>query len=172
MTKEIRVGKVAGMSSYELAIASGAFKGTLSEYINKEQQTYNDMVTYGNTIKEEVESLVHPRYNFTTASTEVQYVMTNVETELFYTKMEYGVYASLSAFVVLEAETPVNDGIMSVYVNDSLVFAASIVNNAVNLNTNLNLNKNDQVSIRMKQNSSVNRAVVNSAFSMLTFERS
>ena len=86
--------------------------------------------------------------------------------------MEYGVYASLSAFVVLEAETPVNDGIMSVYVNDSLVFAASIVNNAVNLNTNLNLNKNDQVSIRMKQNSSVNRAVVNSAFSMLTFERS
>lgn len=171
-TREIRVGKVSGKSSYELAVELGTFSGTLSEYVNKEQQTYNDMVVYGDALKTSIEALVSPRFEFTTAASAEAYVVANTSTELYRKQMTYGVYASLSAFVILEAVTPVNDGVMEVYVNGSLVFATSIVNNVANLNVNLELETNDEVVVTMTQKSSVNRAVSNSAFNMLTFERS
>lgn len=41
---EKNVGKISGLSSYELAVRTGAFSGSLEEYINKETQVYQDMV--------------------------------------------------------------------------------------------------------------------------------
>lgn len=56
-TREIRVGKITGLSSYQLAIKNGTFTGTLTEYLNKEQQYYNDMVAYGDELREYVDGL-------------------------------------------------------------------------------------------------------------------
>lgn len=53
-TREIRLGSIKGLSSYELAVKSGTFTGTLIEYLNKEQQYYNDMVLYGDALKDEL----------------------------------------------------------------------------------------------------------------------
>ena len=48
-TKEINVGNIVGLNSYELAVKTGKFDGTLEEYIEKEQETYNKMVELINT---------------------------------------------------------------------------------------------------------------------------
>lgn len=53
-TREIRLPSVKGLNSYELAVKSGTFTGTLIEYLNKEQQYYNDMVIYGDALKDEL----------------------------------------------------------------------------------------------------------------------
>ena len=50
-TKEINVGNIVGLNSYELAVKTGKFDGTLEEYIEKEQETYNRMVEYADAIK-------------------------------------------------------------------------------------------------------------------------
>lgn len=57
MTKELVLGRVQGLSSYELAIQTGAFSGTLAEYLNKEQEYYNKMVKYGESIKEDIQTI-------------------------------------------------------------------------------------------------------------------
>ena len=54
-TKEIDVGSVTGLSSYQLAVLTGKFNGTLDEYIDKEMQTYNDTVAYSDAMLAEME---------------------------------------------------------------------------------------------------------------------
>lgn len=49
--REINLGRVTGLSSYELAIKNGTFEGTEEEYTRKEQKIYDDVVE----IKEEIE---------------------------------------------------------------------------------------------------------------------
>ena len=41
--RKINVGRITGLSSYELAVKHG-FEGTEEDYVNKEQKIYNDMV--------------------------------------------------------------------------------------------------------------------------------
>ena len=43
---EKNLGRVSGLSSYELAVKTGAFSGTEEEYVAKEQQVYQDMLQY------------------------------------------------------------------------------------------------------------------------------
>ena len=57
-TKVIDVGSVTGRSSYELAVISGKFSGTLEEYIDKEMKTYNDTVTYSDNAIATMEDLL------------------------------------------------------------------------------------------------------------------
>lgn len=172
MVREIRVGNVSGKSSYELAVAAGTFTGTLAEYLAKEQKAYDDMVTYGTNLKQEIDAKVRPRFEFAGAVSSELYVNDATDTEVYYKQIGYNVYGTLSAFVILSAETPVNDGIMTVLVNDQVVFASSIVNNVASLNVNLELNRNDEIKVMILQNSGVNRAIANSGFNLLTFERS
>ena len=57
-TKVIDVGSVMGRSSYELAVMSGKFSGTLEEYIDKEMKTYNDTVNYSDNAIATMEDLL------------------------------------------------------------------------------------------------------------------
>ena len=43
---EQNLGRVSGLSSYELAVKNGTFEGTEEEYVKKEQQVYQDMLQY------------------------------------------------------------------------------------------------------------------------------
>ena len=88
-TREIRVGKIAGKNSYELAVESGVFSGTLAEYLAKEQKAYDDMVTYGSALKAEIETLVHPRYDFSAEVSTADYAVANQATEMYYNKISY-----------------------------------------------------------------------------------
>ena len=54
-TREIDVGSVRGLSSYELAVLTGKFDGTLEEYIDKEQEVYDKTVDYSDRILAEME---------------------------------------------------------------------------------------------------------------------
>ena len=51
-TRQLDLGRVVGLNSYELAVKLGKFKGTLEEYLDKEQQTFDNMVNYGEELKE------------------------------------------------------------------------------------------------------------------------
>lgn len=51
----VNVGKVTGMSSYELAVSLGLFAGTEAEYAQKEQLIYDQMVAYGDDLKKQIE---------------------------------------------------------------------------------------------------------------------
>ena len=59
--RQLTVGPISGLSSYELAIKFGLFTGTEAEYAQKEQKVYNDMVEYTksaqNQIYESIEGL-------------------------------------------------------------------------------------------------------------------
>ena len=57
-TKEINIGNIVGLNSYELAVRTGKFDGTLEEYIEKEQETYNKMIEYADAIKADMESIL------------------------------------------------------------------------------------------------------------------
>ena len=57
-TKEINIGNIVGLNSYELAVQTGKFDGTLEEYIEKEQETYNKMIEYADAIKADMESIL------------------------------------------------------------------------------------------------------------------
>lgn len=52
--RECDLGVLDGMSSYELAVKYGLFKGTEEEYVKKEQQTYDDMVEYCEQFKKDM----------------------------------------------------------------------------------------------------------------------
>ena len=54
-TREIDVGSVRGLSSYELAVLTGKFDGTLEEYIDKEQEVYDKTVDYSDHMLAEME---------------------------------------------------------------------------------------------------------------------
>ena len=43
---EKNLGRVSGLSSYELAVKNGTFSGTEEDYVKKEQQVYQDMLKY------------------------------------------------------------------------------------------------------------------------------
>ena len=55
--KKVDVGRIAGLSSYELALRHG-FVGTEEEYIAKEQKTYTDMVNYADDSVKEMNDLI------------------------------------------------------------------------------------------------------------------
>ena len=57
-TKEVNVGNIQGLSSYQLAVTSGKFTGTLEDYLNKEMSIYNDMVDYAYKAKSNMEDLL------------------------------------------------------------------------------------------------------------------
>lgn len=53
--REINIGRVTGLSSYELAVAHGKFTGTEEEYVDKEVELFNDITK----AKEEVNKAVN-----------------------------------------------------------------------------------------------------------------
>lgn len=57
-TKKVNVGRVSGYNAYELAVKTGVFSGTYEEYLNKEQQVYNDMVKYANNAKAQIDAII------------------------------------------------------------------------------------------------------------------
>lgn len=52
------VGRVIGYSTYELAVRSGKFSGTLDEFLDKEMTAYNLMVKYGDELKSFIEQAI------------------------------------------------------------------------------------------------------------------
>lgn len=70
-TKEINVGNIVGLNSYELAVKTGKFDGTLEEYIAKEQETYNKMIEYADAIKADMESILTSLTSSTVGMSEV-----------------------------------------------------------------------------------------------------
>ena len=52
------VGRVLGYSTYELAVRSGKFSGTLEEFLDKEMNAYNLMVKYGDELKAFIEQAI------------------------------------------------------------------------------------------------------------------
>ena len=58
--REINLGKIFnGKSSYELAVEHGKFIGTEEQYVQKEQKAYDDIVKYGNNLKQELEGIMN-----------------------------------------------------------------------------------------------------------------
>lgn len=55
--REINIGRVTGLSSYELAVKNGAFEGTEQEYVDKEQKVYNDIVNLKKDFDESLSSI-------------------------------------------------------------------------------------------------------------------
>ena len=56
--REINLGKMFnGKSSYELAVEHGKFIGTEEQYVEKEQKAYDDIVEYGEELKEELSGI-------------------------------------------------------------------------------------------------------------------
>ena len=70
-TKEINVGNIVGLNSYELAVKTGKFDGTLEEYIAKEQETYDKMIEYADAIKADMESILTSLTSSTVGLSEV-----------------------------------------------------------------------------------------------------
>ena len=70
-TKEINVGNIVGLNSYEVAVKTDKVDGTLEEYIEKEQETYNKMVEYADAIKADMESILASVTNGTSGMSEV-----------------------------------------------------------------------------------------------------
>ena len=58
MTKQVNVGRVLGYSTYELAVRSGKFSGTLEEFLDKEMNAYKLMVKYGDELKAFIENAI------------------------------------------------------------------------------------------------------------------
>ena len=56
-TKRVDIGRVTGLSSYELAVKHG-FTGTEEEYVNRENSIYNDMQQYADDSKAEMNRLL------------------------------------------------------------------------------------------------------------------
>lgn len=56
--KQINLGRVLGYSTYELAVRSGKFTGTLEEWLDKEMNAYNLTVNYGDEIKAFLENAI------------------------------------------------------------------------------------------------------------------
>lgn len=56
-TKKIDIGRVTGMSSYELALKHG-FVGTEEEFVQKENSVYNDMKDYADESKAELNRIL------------------------------------------------------------------------------------------------------------------
>lgn len=52
--REINLGNLNGLSSYELAVKNGTFSGTEQDYVKKEQKTYDDMVAYIENFKKQL----------------------------------------------------------------------------------------------------------------------
>ena len=48
--REINIGRVTGLSTYELAVKNGMFSGTEEEYVKKEQKVYDDVLELKNSI--------------------------------------------------------------------------------------------------------------------------
>ena len=55
--REINIGRVTGLSSYELAVKNGTFEGTEQEYVDKEQKVYNDIVNLKKDFDESLSSI-------------------------------------------------------------------------------------------------------------------
>ena len=102
-TREIRLVKVTGLSSYELAVQSGMFTGSLSDYLNKEQQYYNDMVTYGEQLKDSIDTLVRPITANVTDEIDPAHdtITSDAATTVYTYQFITDAYASISAFAIL-----------------------------------------------------------------------
>ena len=57
-TKQVDIGKISGLSSYELAVLTGQFEGTLEEYVRREQLMYDKTVAYTDKAKAEMEEML------------------------------------------------------------------------------------------------------------------
>lgn len=55
---EKNIGRITGLSSYELAVKNGTFIGTEEDYIKKENQVYEDMVKYSDKSVDEMKHLI------------------------------------------------------------------------------------------------------------------
>lgn len=55
--REVNFGRIVGDNSYELAVKHGKFEGTEEEYVEKEQKTFDDMVAYCESVKEELSGI-------------------------------------------------------------------------------------------------------------------
>lgn len=55
---EQNLGRVSGLSSYELAVKNGTFSGTEEEYVKKEQQVYQDMLQYSDSSVAQMKQLL------------------------------------------------------------------------------------------------------------------
>lgn len=53
VTRDINIGRLTGLSSYELAVKHG-YEGTEEEYVNKENAVYNNVIMYGTELKQEL----------------------------------------------------------------------------------------------------------------------
>ncbi len=173
-TREIRIGKVAGLSSYDLAVKNGTFTGTLAEYLNKEQKYYNDMVTYGNNLKEEINTLVQPATSFISEPAAHTNIATGNEATVIYTRrFSKPVYLTMSAFIQFGVGVSVTDATMAVYVNDQAICMTNAASaNVLNVSTNYGLSANDEITIKVSHGDSVNRLISGSAINLTTTERS
>ena len=55
---EKNLGRVSGLSSYELAVKNGTFSGTEEDYVKKEQQVYQDMLQYSDKSVAQMKQLI------------------------------------------------------------------------------------------------------------------
>lgn len=173
-TREIRLGKVTGLSSYELAVQSGMFTGSLSDYLNKEQQYYNDMVTYGDQLKNSINTLVRPvTHNVTDTIPAVSGTVPNATDYTVYTyQFSTDAFASISAFAILSSTAAIADGTIKMYLNTTLVAASGISNNILSAHADLQVNTNDELSIVIYHNSGLSRTITDSSIQINYTERS
>ena len=174
MSREIRIGKVAGMSSYELAVQAGTFSGTLSEYLNKEQKYYDDMVTYGEQLRSEINSIVRPTQSnvTTTVDTTKLTVPNDAEFELYRYAFTFDAYASISAFIIMNATAEIANANIKLYHNGTLVGATGISNNILSIHGELSVSENDEIWITVYQSSGLSRTISDSSIQINITERS
>lgn len=171
--REIRIGKVAGLSSYDLAVKNGTFTGTLTEYLNKEQQYYNDMVSYCTEFKEEINTIVQPKTAFVPDTVQTTSVVTGEDTTVYSKRFTKPAFLTMSAFVQFSVGVSVTNPVMSVYINDTpICMSGAASSNVVGLSTNYAIDANDELIIKIKHDDSVNRLISISSINLTTTERS
>lgn len=173
-TREIRIGKVAGLSSYDLAVKNGTFTGTLAEYLNKEQKYYNDMVAYGTELKEEIGTMVQPATSFVSDLAAHTNIASGNDATVIYTRrFPKPVYLTMSAFIQFGVGVSVTDVTMGVYINDQAICVTNAAStNVLNLSTNYGISANDELTIKVWHGDSVNRLISASAINLTATERS
>ena len=173
-SREIRLGKVTGLSSYELAVQSGMFTGSLSDYLNKEQQYYNDMVTYGDQLLANINTLVRPAtYNVTDSiPAATGTIPTATETTVYTYQFTTDAFASISAFAILSSTASIANGYIKMYLNDNLVAASGISNNILSANANLMVSLNDELTVVIYHDSGLSRTITDSSIQINYTERS
>lgn len=173
-TREIRIGKVAGLSSYDLAVKNGTFTGTLAEYLNKEQKYYNDMVTYGNNLKEEINTIIQPATSFISEPAMHTNVATgSVATTIYTKRFPKPIYLTMSAFIQFGVGILATDVTMSVCVNGETICMTNASSaNVLNISTNYAISANDELTITVSHGDTVNRLISVSAINLTATERS